>query len=361
MRDALSVLDQVIAFSSYGGGRVTADAVRESVGLIEGQTLLGITAGIFRRKPLEALALVDQAYQRGHDLRVLTRGLIEMIHGSILAKVGAPGSALLELSSEEWQELQALAGERAIEELELIFQVLHHGLDWIARSPQPKVVLDILLVKCATAEALISVDGASASGGGSARGLATANAAVPSSKPVVSATPVASAHITAQTTPVSGAANPKPVPKPEADSPSSEAGKWEGLIAHVRKTRPLLASILENASSEGLTVADGPAPLLSLSFSPENAYFKEQLQSPAYSTQLSAFCQEYFGKPTRIALELKAGGESLAAKKKRDQETREKQTRESARNHPILMEARSLFGGELGPIEMVQEGPHAEA
>ena len=55
---------------------------------------------------------------------------------------------------EEWKELRDVAALRSLEDLELIFQVLHHGVDWIARSPQPKVVLDVLLVKCATAEVL---------------------------------------------------------------------------------------------------------------------------------------------------------------------------------------------------------------
>ena len=101
---------------------------------------------------------MDQAYQRGHDWRVLPAALIEFLHGAILAKIGRAGSATLELSEEEWKELQAVAALRELEEIELIFQVLHHGLEWIARSPQPKIVLDVLLVKCATAEALIHAD-----------------------------------------------------------------------------------------------------------------------------------------------------------------------------------------------------------
>src|SRR6185503_12017362 len=41
MRDALSLLDQVIAFS---GTKVTVDSARDSIGLIEGHTVLGIVA-----------------------------------------------------------------------------------------------------------------------------------------------------------------------------------------------------------------------------------------------------------------------------------------------------------------------------
>src|SRR5690606_38268558 len=65
MRDALSLLDQVIAYSM--GKPVTVQAARESIGLIEGQTMLGILSSVFSRKPLEAVAIVSQAYQAGHD------------------------------------------------------------------------------------------------------------------------------------------------------------------------------------------------------------------------------------------------------------------------------------------------------
>src|SRR4051812_5791259 len=47
MRDALSLLDQVIA---YAGGKITVESVRESIGLVEGQAVLGVLSGIFRRK-----------------------------------------------------------------------------------------------------------------------------------------------------------------------------------------------------------------------------------------------------------------------------------------------------------------------
>lgn len=152
MRDALSLLDQVIAFS---GQTISVQSVRESVGLIGGQVLIAIITAIFQRKPLDALKWIDEAFQQGHDLRVLTRSLTEFLHAVLLIHVGAPPSATHALSEEEWKELQAIAPSRSIEEIELIFQVLHHGLEWIARSPQPKTVLDVLVIKCTTADALI--------------------------------------------------------------------------------------------------------------------------------------------------------------------------------------------------------------
>jgi len=350
MRDSLSLLDQVIAFS---GNQISVSSVRDSIGLVEGQTILGILDGIFKRKPLDALSLVEQAYTRGHDLRVLTRSLIEFLHAAILAKVGAPNSGTLELSPEEWNELTAASSHRELEEIEMIFQVMHHGLEWIARSPQPKIVLDVLVVKCATAEALMYADSptsappqAGSPSTGSAKPL-SAPAATPSiAAPKISAAlPQSPASITAA--PVTAA--------PVAPKAPTGPLTWEAFIETVRKTRPLLASILEHGSCVSLPGAslNGPGEqMLHLAYQAKDSYFRDQLQSRVYHEQLLTLTKEYFGKATRVQLEIREAGESLAEKKRRELEEKQKNARDAARNHPTILEAKALFGGELGPIEL---------
>jgi DNA polymerase-3 subunit gamma/tau len=379
MRDALSLLDQVIAFS---GGDITVQSVRESIGLIEGQTLLGILQGVFSRKPLEALDKVEQAYQRGHDLRVLGRSLVEFLHAAILAKVGAPNSQTLELSEEEWKELTAISELRTLEEIELIFQVLHHGLEMIARSPQPKVVLDVLLVKCATADALVYTDAPESSqpsGGGSNRSSEKfsvktsqvepprVKAAVQAPQAVIPSAPSQAAAIASSLVLKTGAGTPaapkaiEPVAMAEAPKPAvsmSGPRTWEGFIEFVRQTRPLLSSILEHGS-----IANPGADIgseLGIYYRPEESYYHKQLQNRSYVDQLLALTKDYFGKPVRLAVEIKDGGESVADRKERVLKEREEKARAAVHSHPIIQEAKSLFGGELGPIELVEkEGDHA--
>jgi DNA polymerase-3 subunit gamma/tau len=369
MRDSLSLLDQVIAFS---GNQITVSSVRDSIGLVEGQTLLGILDGIFKRKPLDALSLVDQAYTRGHDLRVLTRSLIEFLHAAILAKVGSQNSGSLELSTEEWSELTATASHRELEEIEMIFQVMHHGLEWIARSPQPKIVLDVLVVKCATAEALMYADAPTSAPpltnppatGGSARPIPQAAPSVAPKAAAAFAPQQPTASITA---PKASMPQPQPVavaqtaPAPSAAAPAIAAPaapkapegplSWEGFIEMVRKTRPLLASILEHGSCVSLPSATNEQQL-QLAYQPKDSYFRDQLQSRVYNEQLLALTKDYFGKTTRVQLEIREAGESLAEKKRRELEEKQKNAREAARNHPTILEAKALFGGELGPIEL---------
>lgn len=372
MRDALSLLDQVIAFS---GNQVSVASVREAVGLVGGQTLLGILSGIFTRKPMEALALIEQAYHQGHDLRVLTRSLIEFLHAAILAKVGATNSGSLELSSEEWSELVALSAHRKLEEIEMIFQVLHHGLESIAHSPQPKVVLDVLVVKCATAEALVFLNQSSgtpqtqstpaASVKTSATPTSTTSTSTTSTSTTsTSTTPTpaavrAAASVSAPAVPNYQAPAPVVASTTNAPTPATQAApagpvNWENFIEAVRKPRPLLASILEHGHCATLPTTASDMVLM-ITYQPKDGYFRDQLQSKVYHEQLLTLAKEYFGKSTRVQLEIKEAGESVADRKQRQHDENQVKTREAARSHPTILEAKALFGGELGPIEVEED------
>ena len=363
MRDGLSLLDQVIAFS---GAQVSVQQVRESIGLIENQVLLGIMGGIFKRLPSEALRWVEQADAQGHDLRVLTKSLLEILHSALLLKVGhstvsqaafsasakLPAGSVESVNNNDEQELAALVQCRELEEMELIFQVFHQGLEWVARSSQPKIILDVLVIKCATAEALVYLDSVPMqspaippmAGIGAAQGSSSAAGAIPSS-----------VHPVSVGLPTGGTPIAKPLPPV---TPKKKT--WEGLIDHVRRSRPLLASILEHSVQSQVPDFEGPTPdrNLLICFSPQEAYFREQLQSKVYQEQLHFLSKEYLGSAIRLQIELKNTGESLLAKKERAKQEFTVSIQEKVQTHPIVVEARSLFGGELGPIE-IREGHHA--
>lgn len=328
MRDALSLLDQVIA---YSGKKVTELSVRESLGLIAQTQVLEILRGVLERDSKKALHQVEQVYQGGQDLRTLARALLESIHALLLIRVGASDQELQERSAEERKELDALAPLRPIEELELLFQVIHHGIESLARSPHPKIILDILLIKCAEAEGLSPVP--------------TQDLHPRSS------TSLAAPALPAPTNP------PAPVKNTTtavATPPTSEpkAKTIEGLIALIRKTRPFLASVLEYAGD--IVLPTGPGESLLLRFREEDSHKKDQLSGRDYTKQLQQSAETYFGFPVMIQLESVrlAKVESIAVKKEKDRQSRESKAREALESHPLVREARSLFGGEFSKIEL---------
>ena len=387
MRDALSLFDQVIA---YAGKKITAPQVRDSVGLIESQTQLGILRGIFDRDAKSAIEFVGEAYRAGHELKLLAKNLLEYLHAAILIKIGVESTGL-ELSADEIAELKKIVASRELEEIELFFQAFGNGIEWIARSPQPKLVLEVLIVKCAASEALISISGAGGPETGSGK---TSNPGAPSA----ASSRVAHSAPTAEVAPAEptkqSVAPPPPAPVKAAGLPKASllftgsspialknaaaaaaatsvaetisnsfanAGAsrtptgpktFEGFIAHVRASRPAIANALENAVCESFPTSNEKDFVVA--FSPENdALYHGLLTSNAALAEFQKFTLEYFGVVKRILVEVKATGEvSLAERREKDYANREKIAKDAAANHPLIAEARALFGGELGPIEL---------
>ncbi len=360
MRDALSLFDQVIA---YAGKKITAVQVRDSIGLIESQTQLGILRGIFTRDAKGAIELVGEAYRAGHELKLLAKNLLEYLHAAILIKIGIESTGL-ELSADEIAELKKIAANRELEEIELFFQAFQNGIEWIARSPQPKLVLEVLIVKCASAESLILMSGPISGKGGT--GTAGGRTPTASGNPA-SATPVAPVEKKMGDLPKAGllftGSSPialKNAAETIANSISNLGASrvpqgpktFEGFIGHVRASRPAIANALENAVCASFPTTNEIEFIVA--FSPENdALYHGLLTSNAALAEFQKFTLEYFGVVKRILVEVREMAElSLAVRRENDYASREKTAKDAAANHPLIAEARALFGGELGPIEL---------
>lgn len=314
MRDALSHLDQVLAFS---GKAIRAEDVIESIGLVQRPLILAILKGIAERQTTAALAPLRSAYQQGHDLRTIAEALLEAVYAAILLTARAPLTEDWPEHDPETAELKTYAALRPIDEWEIMFQVLHHGLDWIARSPLPRSVLEVLIVKCAAGESLV---------------LAAAESVPPArGVPIV---PTASTATTAPVAPV----------MPTASTPSTAAPTWEGFLQFVATKRPLLSALLEHAGNASFT-ADAQ---LDVVFSNADAFKAQQLKTKAYDDAVHQLAREYFGKLIRILVEVRDGApESPAAKRERESRERETAMRAKLEQHPVIQEAKALFGGEL--------------
>src|SRR5690606_1916976 len=84
MRDAPSPLDQVLAGAD---GAIADDAVLDTLGLADHAVIGALVDAVIDRDPARVLAPLDQAYQRGCDLRRFTRDLLEHFRNLAVAKV----------------------------------------------------------------------------------------------------------------------------------------------------------------------------------------------------------------------------------------------------------------------------------
>ena len=109
-RDGLSILDQAIA---HGAGAVTADQVRDMLGLADRGRIRRLLELVLAGDAPAALAELDEAHELGIDPTQLLRGLMESLHSATRAKAGASGDALQSAEEREarraWPQ-QAVAG-----------------------------------------------------------------------------------------------------------------------------------------------------------------------------------------------------------------------------------------------------------
>jgi DNA polymerase-3 subunit gamma/tau len=90
MRDAESMLDQLLATDAE---TLTADRVREVLGLVEEETVQAFLWALVSGEPMAGIELLDSLEERGRDLRAFTEQAIERLRMALVASLGrgSPG------------------------------------------------------------------------------------------------------------------------------------------------------------------------------------------------------------------------------------------------------------------------------
>lgn len=89
MRDAESILDQLLAST---GERITADGVRELLGLADAEAVGGFVDALATTDAVAGLTILDRLEERGKDLRVFLDQVVDALRDRLIAGVGGPPS-----------------------------------------------------------------------------------------------------------------------------------------------------------------------------------------------------------------------------------------------------------------------------
>jgi len=85
MRDAESMLDQLLGTDF---GPLTADRVREVLGLVDEETVEAFLLALVRGEAVVGIGLLDGLEEHGRDLRAFTEQAIERLRGALIASLG---------------------------------------------------------------------------------------------------------------------------------------------------------------------------------------------------------------------------------------------------------------------------------
>ena len=215
-RDALSVLDQVVAFT---GSDVTVRGVAEVLGTVPDELLARAVDGIAAADVAGLCILVGRLADGGLDLRQFARDTVEHLRRLLLLQV-APDAGLVEATPERVVSLQAQAARLGRVELLRAIELLAEAMAQMRRG-NTRLPLELALVKAALPEA------AGDAGALAARldrlerrtGVQDAPAAASPQRPAPAAQPAPQTPAPdAQPAPEAARAVPQPAPEP-APSP----------------------------------------------------------------------------------------------------------------------------------------------
>ena len=151
-RDGLSILDQGIAHAGLEGGSVTADAVRQMLGLSDRGAVRDLLGLVLAGDAAAALASLRRQYDYGVDPQSVLRSLLETVHGITLAKVGTPQDPAQ--PAEERQARAEWAAKLSFPALHRLWQLFLKGHDEVAKAALPIEAAEMALLRAIHASTL---------------------------------------------------------------------------------------------------------------------------------------------------------------------------------------------------------------
>jgi DNA polymerase III subunit gamma/tau len=349
-RDALSLLDQVIAFSPT---RVTAQDVATILGISGRDSFARLMAAVLDHDAAQAITAVHELFQEGYDPEQFVLNLIHYVRNLVVVKTVPSQSrieGLIDATASELIEMEGLAGKCHVMQLQNLFALLLRADAEIRRSSNPWIALDMTVLRMTYAPDVVDLAQlVKKLDSRMVRGFATpaAPAVREATPPAKNGLELATGHDPTPPAPV----DPKP-PIPEEKRGADEEGFVitgltplpEGTPDEVwamlkdRLTESGLDSLLPRVMDHGKLISYGPAEV-EIGFT--KSFYRSDFENRlANKPPLKAIFKEFFGTAHVRFLTL-AGETSLATQKPHStaangQTDFERALRSEAQEHPII-------------------------
>jgi DNA polymerase-3 subunit gamma/tau len=147
LRDAESILDQLVAFSKE---RVSLKDVITILGLVEQDILFDITDRIIAKDSRGALGLLDRLIEEGKDIGVFLNNLIEHFRNLMIAKVTKADAKLIDLPQDICDRLLEQGNKLSLEDIFTTFNILANTQEMARRLDSLRIPLEVSLIRLAT-------------------------------------------------------------------------------------------------------------------------------------------------------------------------------------------------------------------
>ena len=393
MRDALSLLDQAVAF---GGQSITEHDVDEMLGAVPDELVGRLVQTVVTQDPAAAVALVGEVVDHGYDLRAYCGAVVERMRHLMIAAV-VPGfehaQGLMDLPDEDVKHLLTEAKSFSVEQVQEVFHLFAQAEDRLRSTAHPRFVFEVAAVRAARllqpgAQVLRQAE----TGRGPQLQAASASAEKPRPASGVPPSPVRqpdhragtagrpfgsaqdkqdrpSASVSgqggrpsppAQKTPASNAASapraarpaveaksaPQPRPASPGSPPAIREEDWQRVVDSVIQDSPNIGTHLEMGT---LVKIEGNQVIVG--FPKTAAVACSRIQKEETRALIAKVCQSVVGASIHLRVVELTGepGDGLTIRQMRNKrrEQDDEALLEQARANPMVKHAMELFGGEV--------------
>jgi len=145
MRDALSLLDQAIA---YAGHEISLAQVQVMLGVADPRAIFKLITHIAEYESSAVLHLIYELSEAGADLRQINAQVVEYWRALMLARAGADATSILDLTEDEARDVKQLTQLFTLEELTECARTFAQN-DLIQKSlGTPQLALELASLEC---------------------------------------------------------------------------------------------------------------------------------------------------------------------------------------------------------------------
>ncbi len=143
MRDALSLLDQCIAYSDH----ITAETVSDAAGIAGRDSLFEILGGLARRDAAGVLKAVDYLYSRSKDMARLCDELVVQLRNIMLIQLAPKNTELINALPGEIALLSELAGQFSTQQIFSYLDILESASVDMQRAVSKRTEFEMAMIK----------------------------------------------------------------------------------------------------------------------------------------------------------------------------------------------------------------------
>lgn len=334
MRDSQSLLDQVITFAN---GPLKRATVVEILGLTDHALLYATLSALAQREPMQILPILSKVALAGYEPSLFAQDLMENLRHLLFVKIGQDQAVrMVELPDSELRTLQEIAATLTEEEIHFLFDMAVKGAGDIMRSSEPRIVLEMVLLRMAAAPRLQDL-----------ASLLNGAASVHPGQVSVPKPPLAQAV---------RAAHPNTTQPAPGSRPASRAGlelspqeRWFEFVQKIRGLDAFLAAKLEPLIFTG--VKDKTVELV---IPPKAAFLKDQLMDAETQKKIKSLIDQHWAAGYAVNVQMGSGGTEGTSAQALAQDKAKKKEQDLAAQiseHPKVKTAAAVFKGQIKTIK----------